>query len=118
MTQRTRRLLLLALPAAGLALGLVALLPGTSPSAITLENAGKIRVGMTLAEVEALLGGPQRNETDHFIDITRRADSKCWASSHIIVIVELDEGGRVTRHDEFPPRRGRFLATLQHWLGL
>src|SRR5262245_10801883 len=101
MTRRTRCLLLLALPAPVLAVGLVAWLlqPSPPPSAINLENAAKIRVGMTLAEVEALLGGPARNESglpDGSIMVTRHADAKCWANSRDVVIVDLDADGRVS----------------------
>jgi hypothetical protein len=57
-----RRLLLLALAAGLVALTVAAwlLLPRT---AITRENAAKIRPGMTLAEVEAILHGPARDES-------------------------------------------------------
>jgi len=44
----------------GLAIGVWTLWPRT---AITEENAAKLRPGMTLAEVEAILGGPARIET-------------------------------------------------------
>jgi hypothetical protein len=57
-----RHLLLFGLPVALVALGVWGwmLLPRT---AITPENAAKIKEGMTLAEVEAILGGPARDET-------------------------------------------------------
>jgi outer membrane protein assembly factor BamE (lipoprotein component of BamABCDE complex) len=56
-----RRLLLFALIAVAvvLAVGVWLLWPRT---AITRENAAKIQAGMTLAEVEAILGGPARDE--------------------------------------------------------
>jgi hypothetical protein len=59
MTRRLR--LLLGVPVAVVVLGVGAwlLLPRT---AITRENAAKIQVGMTLAEVEAILGGPARED--------------------------------------------------------
>jgi hypothetical protein len=61
MTKRKHRLLLLSLPA------LVALTVGAwllwPRSAITRENAEKIQSGMTPAEVEAILGGPPRDES-------------------------------------------------------
>jgi hypothetical protein len=62
MPTRARRLLLLILPAglAALAIVICMLWPRTS---ITRENASKIQVGMTLAEVEAILGGPARDES-------------------------------------------------------
>jgi hypothetical protein len=60
---RYRRLLLFAIPIT-LALIVTAtawlLWPST---AITCENAAKIKEGMTLAEVEAILGGPAREES-------------------------------------------------------
>ena len=58
-----RRVLLLgsaAVVVVGLAIGVWTLWPRT---AITEENAAKLRPGMTLAEVEAILGGPARIET-------------------------------------------------------
>jgi hypothetical protein len=56
-----RRLLLFGLPATAVVVALVLWLlwPRT---AITPENAAKIRAGMTLAEVQAILGGPPRSE--------------------------------------------------------
>jgi hypothetical protein len=58
---RTRRLLLFAVPA-GLAVALIAAWLLWPRTAITRENAEKIQVGMTLAEVEAILGGPARDD--------------------------------------------------------
>jgi hypothetical protein len=60
MTAR-HRLLLFGLPTiAGLAVGVWLLWPRT---AITRENAAKLHVGMTLEEVETILGGPARDES-------------------------------------------------------
>ena len=57
-----RRVLLgsVAVVVVGLAIGVWMLWPRT---AITEENAAKLQPGMTLAEVEAILGGPARIET-------------------------------------------------------
>jgi hypothetical protein len=69
----------------------------------------------------ALLGGPARNESglpDHYIDVTRRSDDKCWASSRDIVVVAFDDAGRVRQHYEFPMHGRSFLGRLRHWLGL
>src|SRR5260370_35995153 len=55
------RLLVFGLLAGLLGLGGVWLL--WPRSAITRENAAKIHVGMTLAEAEAILGGPERDES-------------------------------------------------------
>lgn len=59
MTTR-RRLLLFALLGGLLALGIFAVL--WPRSAINRTNAAKIHKGMTLEEVETILGGPARNE--------------------------------------------------------
>ena len=65
-----RRVLLLGSVASfvGLVAGVWAILP--RPSAINRENAAKIKEGMTLAEVEAILGGRARNEVaDSFLSV-------------------------------------------------
>jgi hypothetical protein len=62
MTRRTRRLVLLTLPA-GPAVALVAAWLLWPRTAITRENAARIQLGMTLAEVEEILGGPARDES-------------------------------------------------------
>ena len=59
MTTR-RRLMLFGLLAGLLALGAGGWLLWPRTSAITRENAAKIKAGMSLAEVEAILGGPAR----------------------------------------------------------
>jgi hypothetical protein len=61
MTRRSRRLLIALPVAVVLTLALAWLL--WPRMAITRDNAAKITVGMTLAEVEAILGGPARDET-------------------------------------------------------
>ena len=60
MTRRRVLLLGLLATAVGVAAAAWLLWPRT---AITRENAAKVREGMTLAEVEAILGGPARDET-------------------------------------------------------
>jgi hypothetical protein len=58
-----RRVLLFGPLATLLALGVSGWLLWPRPSAITRENAAKVLVGMTLAEVEVILGGPARDDT-------------------------------------------------------
>jgi hypothetical protein len=61
MSKRMRRLVGIAalVPVATIAVGVWLSWPRT---AITRENAEKVQVGMTLGEVEAILGGPPREE--------------------------------------------------------
>jgi hypothetical protein len=62
MPSRRLRLLVLVVvgAVAAVAIGVWLLWPRT---ALTRENAAKIQVGMTLTEVEAILGGPARDES-------------------------------------------------------
>src|SRR4051812_12875345 len=62
MTKRSRRLLLFSVPAA-LVAGLLAAWLLWPRTAITRENAERVQVGMTRAEVEAILGGPARDDS-------------------------------------------------------
>jgi hypothetical protein len=135
MSRRTRRLLLLWLTAATVAGLVTAWLLWPRP-AITRENAAKIQVGMTSAEVEAILGGPPRNE---FFDWAREdteppkpgtwirdervsdtPELKEWHSQYVYVVVRWDDDGRVRSCQVTPMRPahpGVFLM-LRRWLGL
>jgi hypothetical protein len=134
MTRRTRRLLLFALPA-GVAVAIVAAWLLLSRTAITPENAVKIQVGMTVAEVEAILGGPARDEStgplvsDGPGDLGYRAPEQAivlvpdgglvsvpggwhvvpsppqWVSDCAVIVVSLDAGGRVEACSTLPVRR-------------
>ncbi len=139
MSRRTRRTLLLALP---VTLGMIAaalwlLWPRT---AITRENAARIQPGMTRADVEALLGGPARDDTTGpvaredppefappdaqgrrfritLIDLRPHLE---WHSDEVQVWVHVDAEGRVTDCRAFPMRRTdeSLLDRLRRWLGL
>jgi hypothetical protein len=65
MRIRIRRLMLFGLLACLAALGMATGLlvwSATRGTVITRENAAKIQVGMTVGEVEAILGGPARSD--------------------------------------------------------
>jgi hypothetical protein len=126
MTRRTRRLLLFTMPAlALLAVGVLLLWPRT---AITRENAAKIREGMTRAEVEAILGKtPVPRPTDK--KIWHRTPNGAemfvgdyWWEGDMVVIVAFDDAGKVreTQTFEVPDsaRRDTFLDRVRRWLGL
>jgi hypothetical protein len=79
-------------------------------SVITEENYGKIRVGMTLEQVEAILGGPAGHygfhsqsivQTRDDIDVPRLAEG-CylqWLDSRHMVGIQLGADGRVVGKD-------------------
>jgi hypothetical protein len=110
-------------------------------TAITRENAARIEQGMTLAEVEAILGGPSRNdatgpvvadedeepmrlECHQYITAMQRIAGDRgpvhWQSNRVIVSVSFGDDGRVracscilTRPADEGP-----LDMLRRWLGL
>jgi hypothetical protein len=131
----SRRRLLLFVPvavAAVLALGAWVFWPCT---AITRENAAKITEGMTVAEVEALLGGPARDETTGPVVLERDGDPDDvqqraaiyehllveslrnqaagvrfpqaveWHSNNVSILVHFNREGCVTDCNSMPRRR-------------
>src|SRR5688572_11511735 len=103
----TRRRLLLGLLAALVPLPVMVWLLWPHPSAITMENVAKIKSGMTLAEVEALLGGPARDDSkgpalagvnlEGFeLALKEAKEAKEWVSDEVRVKVWLDEKDRVS----------------------
>ncbi len=106
-------------------------------TAITRENAAKIQVGMTLEEVEAILGGPARNEgaaaTRTLVDqpnqaihhrrIARdqleRVPLMEWNSDRVMISVRLDSEEHVsTCHYLFMCPSEGILDKLRRWLHL
>jgi hypothetical protein len=140
MSQRTRRRLLLGLPAATVAGFAITwwLWPRT---AITRENAAKMREGMTLAQVEAILGGPARDESsgplvpdlpeDATLEESGAAHrflrtkgwshlNQVWTSDRLMIRVDFDPDWRVVSFASRPVRRFQEspLDILRRWLGL
>jgi hypothetical protein len=103
--------------------GLAAYLEPFQP-AINDKNAARIQVGMTLADVEAILGGPARDVATGALEPENellgtaeywaagvnidlyRAETQCpdspdarciyaWTTNHVMVVVHLDRQGRV-----------------------
>jgi hypothetical protein len=121
-----RRLLLFGLLAAVTGLGGWLLWPR---SAITRENAAKIQIGMTLAEVEAILGGPARDDSTGPFEGEWPRDFKFdptnpdadWHSDTVLVLVRLDGRNRVKSFEVLPVRRSdgeSSLDVIRRWLGL
>jgi hypothetical protein len=127
-----RRLLLL-----GLLVSLIALGAGTwlflPRTAITRENAEKIQKGMKLAEVEAILGGPERDESTGRLEQDGSDDDparkyvdavigkrKNWRSDRVIIDVYMDAAGRVQVCYRLKVRRMHEspVAVFRRWLHL
>ena len=133
-----RRLLLFGVPLALVAIGVSGwlLYPTT---AITRENAAKIQDGMTRRQVEAILGGPPRDETtgpilpeDDSLDgwglfmlmmepkkHPTTARQPCyWFSDHVTVMVYFHNDGHMDFHMELAMRRRpeNPLELLRRWL--
>jgi hypothetical protein len=121
MSKRERRLVSMAalVSVATIAVGVWLSWPRT---AITRENAERIQPGMTLAEVEAILGGPARDEGPEqrsAVSIQSVRPDREWNSAQVSVWVFLDVEGRVRecRAIPVPPAPGP-LERLRRWLGL
>ena len=83
-----------------LATGVWLLLP--PPSLITRDNASKnLHRGMTLVEIEQVLGGPARDEggrlplSRNFQPLREKPPSHEWATPEVIVQVWLDDAGQL-----------------------
>jgi hypothetical protein len=136
----SRRLALFPFVAAFLVgLAFVAWLLWPRPTAINRENAAQIQVGMTLAEVEAVLGGPPRDDGIGVLaferpdgseatmtraelrgELNQLPDVKQWLSDEILVEVTLDDAGRVASTTVDPVRLAHLgpIDRLRRWLGL
>jgi hypothetical protein len=127
MTRR-RRLLFFSLLI--LLLGLAARLSlywlGPGPSVITQEAANIIRRGMTVSDVECILGGPARDETTAPHEFARRelpllkpgAESREWLCDLAWVRVEFDQGVVVGTVSTAAAQQKTALDTRRRFLGL
>ena len=93
-------------------------------SAITRDNAAQIRPGMTVSEVEEILGGPARDEAPEWAPMRQmfqsvRPDLE-WSSDQVSVRVYLEADGRVkeSRAIPAPPGSRDIVARLRRWLRL
>ena len=111
---------------AALAFGLWAL--QAPPSAISVQNAAKIKKGMTVAEVEAILGGQARDESTGPTEVDGEGYGSVgeaggwWASDYadICVTYDSDSDSRVEAVMWTPmrPRSQGVLDTIRRWLHL
>jgi outer membrane protein assembly factor BamE (lipoprotein component of BamABCDE complex) len=98
-------------------------------SSITQANADKIQEGMTLEEVETILGGPARDEATeltafHAIDIRSNTvvtnPPRDWVTDRVVVRVRFDPLGRVgdvVTLDNARLRESR-IDVVRRWMGL
>jgi hypothetical protein len=98
---------------------------------ITRANCERIQEGMTLAEVESILGGPPRSDVPNnpdvrtFIGLNLALASgpggpevKMWFGGSLGIAVTFDANQRVTRKERFQLPEPGFLDRLRDWLGL
>ena len=119
----------------GLLAGLLALSGGVwllwPRPGITRANAAKIKVGMTLPEVEAILGGPARCEATGEVVVEGEAvvernayprlafrDARTWQSNTVEIWVTFDADERVADIDPIPLRHESALELVRRWLRL
>jgi hypothetical protein len=131
MSKRKRLLLMVAAALASLgALGL-ALWLFWPRSPINRASFERIEVGMTLKQVEALLGGPRRDESTSPVvpDVPQHEylpdfghflwRESFWVSDTLGVRVDFDADGRVTRKACIPLRMAESpFDRLRRWLRL
>ena len=92
------------------------------------ENIGRIEDGMTVQEVENILGAPAGNYSSlrdaEAADLPQCYDKpgdKIWVDDQMWLGVRFDETGKVTTYDYYRHRRNQdktFLDHLRRWLGM
>jgi hypothetical protein len=140
-TMTRRRILLFTMVViAMVAIGVWLLWPQESLSEINQENAERIHRGMTLAQIESLLGGSARREAngqiepdyeqfatvqaldDHLRTSMRLGNrgAKRWRSNHAMIWVQFDADERVIEMTWCPARYRNVspLDRIRWWVGL
>jgi hypothetical protein len=122
-----RRRLLIALACLVLVLVCAAWLLWPQRAAITRANGARIENGMTLAQVEAILGGPPRDESTGVLDPDLKMGggdivAREWRSDEVIIHVIFDRDGLVNSRTVQPVRlvdpREPLLVRLRRFVGL
>ena len=84
---------------------------------LTQDNARRVRPGMPLAEVEALLGGPAADSFEMPDDYPAFRWQREWREGGADVVVQFTAGGTVlSAAGRGRPQPGP-LARLRRWLG-
>jgi hypothetical protein len=95
---------------------------------ITCANAAMVQEGMTRADVESILGGPPRDDSNGplTLDLSEALESydrphwSKWASDQVVIWCQFDADGKVNRVAQVPVRRVQesSLDMLRRWLRL
>jgi len=126
---RRKRLLLIVGYLTAMLLATYGILRLTAPRPkLTLDNMEAIEHGMTLQEVEKILGAPAGNYSSmrdaEAADLPQCYDKpgdKIWVDDQMWLGVRFDETGKVTTYDYYRHRRNQdktFLDHLRRWLGM
>ncbi len=93
------------------------------PNRITRENCVRIHAGMTLAEVEAILGPPGDYTTGPTDPVGMTAEdwpsggeAKLWMSNEGWILLAFDQKGNVATHGYFAPSVPQKLSRLDNLL--
>src|SRR5947209_17090532 len=86
-----RRVLLLGSVAVVAALAVAVWMVWPRRSVITRENIDRITDGMTLDEVEAILGGPARDEVGNLSCNPVQGGRRCWMTNGCAVWITFDD---------------------------
>jgi SmpA / OmlA family len=84
---------------------------------LTEDNVRRIRPGMTLAEVEALLGGPAADTFEMPADYPAYRWQREWRAKGAAVEVQFTADGRVMAAAGRGRPRSGILARVRSWLG-
>ena len=89
----------------------------TSLAPLTEDNVRRLRTGMTLAEVEALLGGPATETVEMRADYPAFRWQREWREGGEVVVVQFFADGTVMAAGGGRRSRPGILARLRAWLG-
>ena len=84
---------------------------------LTEENVRRLRPGMTLAEVEALLGGPAADTFEMPADYPASRWQREWREGGESVVVQFFADGRVMATAGRGRPRPEILTRVRSWLG-
>ena len=96
-----RRFFVAGVGVAAAACALVLCWRAMTPRAISVESYYRIRVGMTQQQVEGILGGPPRNDSDRtcFTHCSPMENHKVWVGHDVLIFIWFNDDGTVRGKD-------------------